>query len=69
MRKYLFRAKAPSRHGGVSPSAYHLIGGDGETAICGAVKAGVQGYEIVERELVLRARTCSNCRTGRVTRS
>lgn len=69
MHKYLFRLNAPAKRGGaLSPSSYHLIDSDGKTSICGAVKAGVQGYEIVEREFVLRARRCANCRSGRVTR-
>ncbi len=51
-------------------SMFHQIAIDGQTSVCGAVKNGLHGFEIVIRNTqVLRSMTCSNCTQGRVVKS
>ncbi len=64
--RYIHRrsGRVDDRH--VEASVYHRIDAqDGVSSLCGAVKAGVSGYEIIfkEKQLLL-SRLCNNCIRG-----
>ena len=63
--RYVFRRSGKVNDRYVRASVYHRIGEDGLTALCGAVKAGENGYEIVIKDKpLLQSRLCNNCLRG-----
>lgn len=65
--QYLQRPRSNKTGRWREASLFHNIGEDGTISVCGAVKNGQHGFEVVNRKTkVLRSMTCINCRQGRV---
>lgn len=64
--RYIFRKKGKVDGRYVKASVYHRIDlVDGVTSLCGVVRAGENGYEIVIKDKrLLQARLCNNCIRG-----
>lgn len=64
--RYIFRRRGKVDGKYVAASVYHRIDlVDGITSLCGAVRAGASGYEIVIKDKqLLQARLCNNCIRG-----
>ena len=63
--RYVHRRKGKFEDVFYPASAYHRIGDDGVSSLCGAAKAGESGYEIVfKKKKLLSSRICNNCMKG-----